>query len=347
VAAGFLSSLFLGLTVFAPNWQVVALASLLSGIVVFQFPAYASLIADSLSPASRGRGIGLLNTVSSSLAIFAPYLAGIIIERYSPNLGMRILYTAMLVTSLAAVIIQRRYLKETTAVERQPLQFAALLKALSQAYRGIPALARQMSPPLRMLAVVIVLSFMAHAMTGAFWVVFATERIGLSAAEWGLILLVEAVVRLVLFLPAGLLVDRWGRTASLAAALVISTLVTPLFVVLHGFTAILLVRAALSVAFVLAIPACTALMADLVPSQVRGQMMAAIGQGGIMLGAVGSPGGPAVGYLIIPPLMIASLAGGFLYTLNPVYPWIFSAVAGLLSIALTVLYLRDPRQAEQ
>jgi MFS family permease len=161
-----------------------------------------------------------------------------------------------------------------------------------------------------------------------------------------LILLAEAVVKLVLFLPAGLLVDRWGRTASLTAALVISTLVTPLFVVLSGLTAILLVRAVIAVAFVLAIPACMALMADLVPRSVRGQMMAAIGQGGIILGSVGSPGGPAVGYLIIPPLMVASLAGGFLYTLNPVYPWIFSVVAGLLSILLTVLYIRDPQQAE-
>jgi MFS family permease len=346
VLAGFLSSLFLVMMVFAPSWQVIALASLLVGTVVFQFPAYASLIADSLSPESRGQGIGVLNTISSSLAIFAPYIAGVIIERFSANLGMRILYAAMLAIYMAATFIQMRFLKETSSAPRNPLQLPALLNALSQAYRRIPALVRQMPRSLIALAVVVVLNFMANGMTGSFWVVYATERIGLSATQWGLILLAEAVVKLVLFLPAGLLVDRWGRTASLTAALVISTLVTPLFVVLSGLTAILLVRAVIAVAFVLAIPACMALMADLVPRSVRGQMMAAIGQGGIILGSVGSPGGPAVGYLIIPPLMVASLAGGFLYTLNPVYPWIFSVIAGLLSILLTVLYIRDPQQAE-
>ena len=346
VLAGFLSSLFLVMMVFAPSWQVIALASLLVGTVVFQFPAYASLIADSLSPESRGQGIGVLNTISSSLAIFAPYIAGVIIERFSANLGMRILYAAMLAIYMAATFIQMRFLKETSSAPRNPLKLPALLNALSQAYRRIPALVRQMPRSLIALAVVVVLNFMANGMTGSFWVVYATERIGLSATQWGLILLAEAVVKLVLFLPAGLLVDRWGRTASLTAALVISTLVTPLFVVLSGLTAILLVRAVIAVAFVLAIPACMALMADLVPRSVRGQMMAAIGQGGIMLGSVGSPGGPAVGYLIIPPLMVASLAGGFLYTLNPVYPWIFSVIAGLLSILLTVLYIRDPQQAE-
>jgi MFS family permease len=347
VVAGFLSSLFLLITVFAPSWQVIALSALLSGAVVFQFPAYAALIADSLSPESRGRGIGLLNTISSSLAIFAPYIAGVVIDRYSANLGMRLLYAAMVVIYLAATFIQIRYLKETAAVRRDVLRAPALLNGLSLAYRGIPGLVRQMSRSLKALTIVIMLTFMASAMTGSFWVVYATERIGLSAADWGLILLVEAVVRLVLFLPAGLLVDRWGRTISLVVALVISTLASPLFILLHGFTAILLVRVVLSAAMVLSIPACMALMADLVPRAIRGQVMAAIGQGGIMPGAVGSPGGPSVGYLIIPPLMVASLAGGFLYTLNPVSPWVLTVITGILSILLTILYVRDPRQVEQ
>ncbi len=347
VLAGFLSSLFLVMMVFAPGWQMLALASLLTGTVVFQFPAYASLIAESLSPQARGSGIGILNTISSSLAIFAPYIAGIVIERYTANLGMRILYAAMLLIYLAATLIQRSALKENSTARRDPLQLPALLKALSLAYRRIPGLIRQMPRPLIALALVVVLNFIANGLAGSFWVVFALERTGISATEWGLIMLVESVVKSVLFLPAGLLVDRWGRTASLIAALVISTLATPVFVLVHGFTALLLLRVVLSVAFVLAIPACTALMADLVPRPVRGQMMAAIGQGGIMLGAVGSPGGPAAGYLIIPPLMIASLAGGFLYTLNPVYPWILSTIAGLISILLAALYIRDPHQAEQ
>jgi MFS family permease len=179
-------------------------------------------------------------------------------------------------------------------------------------------------------------------------VVFATERIGLSAAEWGLILLVEGVIKTVLALPAGMLVDRWGRTSSLAAAIVIFTLTAPLFVLLRGFTAILLLRVMISVAFVLAIPASMALMADLVPRAWRGQMMAAIGQGGLMLGpAGGGNGGPALGYLMIPPLLLASLAGGFLYEVNPVYPWILAAGTGLISIILIALFIRDPQVAER
>ncbi|RPJ49694.1 MAG: MFS transporter [Chloroflexi bacterium] len=239
-----------------------------------------------------------------------------------------------------------RFLREDSPAPRAPLRLAILPRALKEAYQCIPDLVRQMSRPLKALALVVVLSFIAQAMVGSFWVVYVVELTMLSTAEWGLILLVESVIRTVLFIPAGLLVDRWGRKTTLVVALVISSLATPAFVLVHGFIPILLVRGALAVAFVLGLLACMALMADLVPRSVRGQMMAAIGQGGIMLGAVGVPGGPSVGYLAIPPLMVASLAGGYLYLLNPVYPWICATAAGLLSVGLALGFIRDPRQAE-
>jgi MFS family permease len=344
--AGFLSSVFLVPMVLAPNWQVVAVATLLFGSVVFQFPAYASLVADSLSPADRGRGIGAMNTISSSLAIVAPYIAGVIVERFSANLGVRILYAVMLVTYVCSSLIQLRFLREGSSTPREPLRLSAVTRALGQAYQVIPALVRQMSPALRALASVVLLSFLANGVTGAFWVVYATNQIGLSATEWGLILLVEAVVRLVAFLPGGLLVDRWGRRNPLLVALAISSVTVPLFVVVKSFAAILLLRAAIAVTSGLAVPACMALMADLIPRSLRGQIMAAIGQGGIMIGMAGGVGGPALGYLFIPPVMIASLAGGYLYALHPAYPWLFALVATLLALIVTILFVQESKKAE-
>ena len=345
-AAGFLSVIFQLLNVFAPDWRWVALASFLSGTVVVVFPAYSSLIADSLAHDGRGRGIAIMNMISSSLTIAGPFIAGLVIERAGAELGMRILYAVLIVFYLASTLLQVRYLQEPAGPPREKLQPRELLAALGQVFRAIPRLVREMSPALKALTLIIMLTFMAHALTGAFWVVFATSAQALSPAQWGLILLIEAVLKWALLVPAGVLVDRWGRTASLIAALALFTLGTPLFYLVRGFYPVLAVRLLLAVPFVLAIPACTALLTDLVPRRVRGQMMAAIGQGGIMLGAVGAPGGPAIGYLIIPALMLASLAGGYLYALHPSIPWILSTVIGALSILLAALYVRDPGQAE-
>ncbi len=346
VVAGFLSSAFQLLLVFAPNWQMIAVSSLLIGTVVFQFPAYASLVADSLSPHNRGQGLGLLNTISSSLAIVAPYIAGLILDRFSPNLGMRILYSAMLVLSLVATLIQLFYLKEVGSHHRVSVNFSALLKALRQAYKDIPGMVRVLPRPLKILAGVIVLTFITNGLTGNFWVVYVVNQIGLNATEWGIVLLVESIVKTLLFLPAGYIVDRMGRSFSLLLSLIIFTLACPLFILSRGLYQVMAVRSLFSIAFVLGIPACTALMADLIPRAMRGQLMAALGQGGILPGMVGSAGGPAVGYVMIPPLMLSSLAGGFIYTWNPTWAWIISAIIGVVAILLVGFFIRDPKVKE-
>ena len=347
VLSGLLTSVFLVFTVTATSWQVLAAASLLFGMVVFQFPAYASLVADSLPPGDRGRGISNMNMVSSSLAIVAPFIAGLLIERYTTNLGIRILYLVMLVTYLLGTTIQYFFLHEVSATPRGGLKLSDLTRTLWQSYRTVPALLKAMSRPLKALAVVVLLSFLVNAVSSPFWVVYATKEIGLSTVDWGLILLIAGIVQLLAFFPAGLLVDRWGRKNTLLVALVISLIATPLFVIWESFMGVLIVRIAFAVAFSFALPACTALMADLVPRKLRGQIMAAIGQGGIMLApAAGGVGGPALGYLFIPPVMLASLAGGYLYTLNPAYPWIIAFVLTLLSIAVTVFFVRDAQSAE-
>ena len=227
VLSGLLTSVFLVFTVTATSWQVLAVSSLLFGMVVFQFPAYASLVADSLPPEDRGRGIGNMNMVSTSLAIIAPFIAGLLIERYSTNQGIRILYLVMLVTYLLGTAIQYFFLHEVSPAPRGGLKLSDLTRTLWQSYRTVPALLKAMSRPLKALAFVVLLSFLINAVSSPFWVVYATEEIGLSVVDWGMILLIAGIVQLLAFFPAGLLVDQWGRKNTLMVALVISLIATP------------------------------------------------------------------------------------------------------------------------
>ena len=336
------------INILAPSWEVLAVAALLQGFAVFPFPARSALIADSLPPGDRGRGIAAQNAVSWGLAIFAPYIGGVVVDAHGPNTGLRALFGVMMLFYILSAVIQIRFLKETTVHPRNEkrLTVSDLREVLRDAYGGIPSMLGQLPRSLKALAGVIVLSFMATAVVAPFWVLYAVEHIGLSSRAWGLVLLVEMILKSVMFVPAGVLVDRWGRTSSLLTALLISLVFTPLFVFAPGLTAVLLMRIAIAVAFAIAIPACSALMADIVPRDIRGRVMAALGQGGIIIGTVGGVGGPGVGFVTIVPLMITSLAGGYLYAWNPASPWFVATIATAIALILIVLFIRDPKQAE-
>ena len=75
--------------------------------------------------------------------------------------------------------------------------------------------------------------------------------------------------------------------------------------------------------------------------------MAAIGRGAVMLGpASGGTGGPGMGLLTTLPVMLGSILGGYLYSSNPIFPWLFVSAATALSVLFSVLFLRDPEQAQ-
>jgi hypothetical protein len=87
--------------------------------------------------------------------------------------------------------------------------------------------------------------------------------------------------------------------------------------------------------------------ADMIPRDLRGRVMAALGRGTVLNGSTGGGiGGPGVGFLITLPIMIASLTGGYLYAAHPAYLWLFVLAATLISLFLSTLFLRDPAKAE-
>ncbi|MBL7200017.1 MAG: MFS transporter [Anaerolineae bacterium] len=334
--------------IFAPSWEVLAIASLLQGFTVFLFPARSALIADSLPPGDRGRGFAAQNAISWGLSVFAPYIGGVVVEAQGPRAGLRGLFWAMLSLYALSALIQARFLKETTARSGNETRMALsdLRSVLREVYGGIPSMLRELPRSLKALAAVIVLSFVATAVATPFWVLYAMDHVGLSSSQWGLVLLAETILKSAMAVPAGMLVDRWGRAASLAAALLISLVSIPLFVFAPGLVAVLVIRLVLAIAFAIGIPSCSALMADLVPRDGRGRVMAALGQGGILIGMAGGVGGPGLGFVTILPLMIASLAGGYLYAWNPASPWFVAAIATGIAVLLIALYIRDPKQAE-
>ena len=345
--SGFFSGAILLLYMLAPSWHWLAWAALLRGIVILQFPPSSAILADSLTPENRGIGMATMNTLGGVLAIVSPYLAGALLDTTSVEGGMRVLYGVMMAFNIVSAAINLRFLRETSASSQPEFGWRDLPRAFRASYGGIPALLRRFPRSLKAMSAMLILCFVSNAITGPFWVVYASDHLGLSSARWGLILLVETVLRISALMPAGMLVDRYGRTRFLIASLLTTLVAVPLFAWSRTWVQVLALRCAVALATAFFMPACSALMADIVPREIRGRTMAAIGRGTVMIGASsGGTGGPGVGFLITGPIMAGSLLGGYLYAYNPLLPWILTGIALALSTLLAILFIRDPKAAE-
>ncbi|MBC7317597.1 MAG: MFS transporter, partial [Chloroflexi bacterium] len=167
------------------------------------------------------------------------------------------------------------------------LQLGEIWHILKDVYCCIPALLRGLPRPLKALAGVIVLSFVSNAITGPFWIVYAVEHIGLATTEWGLILFIETALRNAVGIPAGMLVDHWGRTRFMVLSLALALFSVPIFILAGGFTSVLVIRMIVALSNAFFLPATAALLADTVPRDMRGRVMAALGRGTVMVGATG------------------------------------------------------------
>ena len=347
VITGALSGLVYLCHITATSWHWIAVGGVLLGMGCVRFPASSALIADSLAPAERGKGIATMNTVAGAVAIVAPYVAGALIERLGVDLGMRLLYGWILISYVAIALIQLRWLKETGDATRS-FQRQDLRGVLREVYGDIPDLWRRISPDQKRLGAAMLLGFVSNALVGPFWVVYAVERIGLSTSAWGLILLIEALTRIVGYVPAGELVDRWGRRRPLLLSLGISTLAMPLFLLVSGFWGALAVRMTHALAHALLVPSASALMADLTPRESRGRVMAALGRGTVLIGAsAGGTGGPGLGFMITLPLMAASFSAGYVYELSESLPWLIVTALVALAFGVILMGVREPEVAEQ
>ena len=343
---GYFSSILFLVFVFAKSWHWVAVARLLQGFAVLQYPAMSAIVADSLSPENRGRGMATMMTFSGTLAIFAPYAAGVMLDWYGVDAGMRILYGITAAAYAIAATINLIYVKDTKPIT-EAFEVSRLSGTLKKAYIDLPGFLRQFPRSLKAVTAIIVLAFVINGVASPFWVVYAKDHIGLSSAQWGLVLLIETALANIVRIPSGFLSDRYGRARFIIASLVMCCAFLPLFVYTRTLAHVMVVRCLIAVTSELFGPSCGALLADIVPRDIRGRVMAVIGRGFIRLGASsGGTGGPGVGLLVIIPLAIASYAGGLLYEWNPASPWAFVLAVSVISLIVAGLFVRDPEKAE-
>ncbi|MCW3979621.1 MAG: MFS transporter, partial [Candidatus Bathyarchaeota archaeon] len=312
---------------------------MLLGLVTFYFPAANSLMAESLPPGMRGVGYSLWMAIPAAVGIVSPYLGGYLTTVLGVVPAMRILYGLTFVMTFVIGTMNLKFLKEPPMKGGDPGR-EGLLKVLVNSYRDVFEVLAWLPRSLKAFTVMIAMTFFFNNLTTSYWVVYGVERIGLSKLEWGTVLLAAAAVNVILLLPAGVVVDRFGARRVITVALGLSALPILLFPYIRGFWDAVTLFVAMTVANSFLISGAPAFMAQAVPPDRRGRVMAALGQGMLFINTRGGGGGgPGMGAVLTIPSIAGSLLGGFVYEYNPALPWLLFGASMLINALICAFYV--------
>jgi MFS family permease len=224
---GFLSAALWSLFIFARDWRWIAVGNFLLGLMTFYFPAFNALMASSIPEDKRALGYSLWLAIPMAIGIFSPLAGGYLISIWGIKAAMRFLYGLTLVVGLFIAFMNMRYLKEPPVKEYENSR--NLIGVLKESYKGMFEMLRWLPRNLKAFGLMLVLGFLLNNMVSSYWVIYVTQSLGLSAVQWGLILLVASVINVLLMIPAGMLVDRIGPKRVLTWALLLGAVPMLLF----------------------------------------------------------------------------------------------------------------------
>jgi MFS family permease len=175
------------------------------------------------------------------------------------------------------------------------------------------------------------------SMVSPFWIIRATEIIGLNTWQWGTLSLINGSINVLLSFPAGRMVDRFNKR--LVAGICLMACSVPCFLYLYATTfwhvAILLAASTIPNTFIN--PVFQAMFIDMTPPDRRGRMIAALGGAGIWV----TGGAWATGIFAMLSITMGTLLSGYIYRINNQLPWqILSGALVILGI-LMIVFVKD------
>lgn len=326
--------------IMAPSWKWAAFAMVYQSMALFYLPALNAIKADSIPVKQRGELYALTFALPNIIKIVSPYVGGQFIARFELIRAMKIGFTLSLLMGLVVSFLRFRYLNETMTeaegIPRNPL------KVFKEGYREMFVSLRWVWDNIRDYAFVSILLSFLGSMILPFWVVYATQKVGLTELQWGAILLWSGVARAIISLFIGKFIDRFGSRVCFLVGFVIAIPTMFLFTHVDSFWSALPVYSLVVVSSVFIWIASQVYLANSIPREIRGRIMAVLGSGmGIGVSGVGF----ATGFLIFLPRTLGSLVGGYIYGSNAEYPWLVQTVLLTVGLIYTYLKVHDPKEA--
>jgi MFS family permease len=328
---------------YAPNWQTLAVASFFQQLVLFYAPILTVLQADSIPIGMRSQGFAIAMSVPAALGIISPYVGGYLVDSLGIARAMNITYLIGFGAGLLVAVLRWVKLTETLdASSVEKINYRNIPKLLKDSYISFLETIKWMPTAIRDLAILQILKVFFVGIAGSFWIVYATEVIGFTASFWGLTSAISGTARLIFSYPVGRVLDRVGRSKLIKPALMLTPLLPLYFIGIvqsYQFIFLVITMAAIN-AFLM--PGFQSLLADYTPRERRGRVTSAVGGGQFFVDIRGGQLGG--GMLLFLPQALAQYISGYLYGVNPTYPFYLMSAGLIITTLWAWLKIKDPEK---
>ena len=193
-----------------PHWAAVLAAMFLfRAWSDLSLPATFSLVGASLPPARQTMGIAVQSLIKRVPIMVGPLAGGVLMDRYGIRGGAQAAFGVSIVLGLAALLVHRRLRAEAARPER---------------LGGFLALVRGFDPRLRRLLFSDILIRFCERLPHAWVVIYALDRVGVTATQVGVLIAIEMVTAMACYLPVAHFADRFRREPFVIATFVFFTL---------------------------------------------------------------------------------------------------------------------------
>jgi len=217
------------LVLFVPHWgAVIAGMFLFLSWSCFSLPATFSMVAAALEANRHSMGIGVQSVIKRLPIMVAPFLGGLLIDRFGVIGGVRIALVISIVLSGATIFVQRQ-LQEEPKPDLPPEERWNFWQSL-----------REFNSPMRRLLLSDILIRFCERIPYAWVVIFAMDYIGVSAKQVGVLTTVEMLAATLCIIPASHYADRYGREPFVILTFIMFTLFPISLMVSRTFPALLI-----------------------------------------------------------------------------------------------------------
>ncbi len=313
IAFNLLSIAGYAIVLLVPHWGAVILAMFLFlSWTCFSLPATFSLIAETLEANRHSMGIGVQSVIKRLPIMIAPFLGGVLIDRFGMITGVRIGLAVSIVVSAATIVVQRQLRDAPPAARKNPERWTF--------WRSLT----NFNAPLRRLLLSDILIRFCERIPFAWVVIYAMDYVGTDAKQVGILVTIEMLAATLCILPASHYADKYGREPFVFVTFIMFTLF-PIALWFSGNFAMLMLAFAIRGLKEFGDTSRKALIIGYCDPQRRGQMIGA--------------------YYLVRDLLVsaAALLGALLWKFGPGVNFISASILGAIGTIYYLITLR--RQA--